>query len=139
MSYDAIVIGAGISGAATAYHLRKAGAKTLLVERGEPASGGTGKSAAIIRQSYSTPLLVRLARASISMFQNSRAELGKDAGFVLFPARSTGRPGRANHLVAGLDGNATADRDRIRNLAQIGICGIGGELLELKRGLTAGA
>jgi len=81
MSYDAIVIGAGISGAATAYHLKKAGAKTLLIERGEPASGGTGKSAAIIRQSYSTPLLVRLARASITMFENSRAELGKDAGF----------------------------------------------------------
>ena len=82
MSYDAIVIGAGISGAATAYHLRKAGAKTLLIERGEPASGGTGKSAAIIRQSYSTPLLVRLARASITMFENAKAELGSDAGFV---------------------------------------------------------
>ena len=72
MSYDAIVVGAGISGAATAYHLRKAGAKTLLIERGEPASGGTGKSAAIIRQSYSTPLLVRLARASITMFENAQ-------------------------------------------------------------------
>jgi len=82
MSYDAIVIGAGISGAATAYHLRKAGAKTLLVERGEPASGGTGKSAAIIRQSYSTPLLVRLARASITMLKNAKSELGRDAGFV---------------------------------------------------------
>jgi glycine/D-amino acid oxidase-like deaminating enzyme len=82
MSYDAIVIGAGISGAATAYHLQKAGAKTLLLERGEPASGGTGKSAAIMRQSYSTPLLVRLARASITMFENSTAELGKDAGFA---------------------------------------------------------
>jgi sarcosine oxidase subunit beta len=82
MSYDAIVIGAGISGAATAYHLRKAGAKTLLLERGEPASGGTGKSAAIMRQSYSTPLLVRLARTSITMFENSGAELGKDAGFA---------------------------------------------------------
>ncbi len=82
MSYDAIVVGAGISGAATAYHLRKAGAKTLLLERGEPASGGTGKSAAIIRQSYSTPLLVRLARASITMFENAKTELGKDAGFV---------------------------------------------------------
>lgn len=82
MSYDAIVVGAGISGAATAYHLRKAGAKTLLLERGEPASGGTGKSAAIIRQSYSTPLLVRLARTSITMFENAKAELGKDAGFV---------------------------------------------------------
>ncbi len=82
MSYDAIVVGAGISGAATAYHLRKAGAKTLLIERGEPASGGTGKSAAIIRQSYSTPLLVRLARASITMFENAKAELGREAGFV---------------------------------------------------------
>ena len=82
MSYDAIVVGAGISGAATAYHLRKAGAKTLLIERGEPASGGTGKSAAIIRQSYSTPLLVRLARASITMFENAKTELGQDAGFV---------------------------------------------------------
>jgi glycine/D-amino acid oxidase-like deaminating enzyme len=82
MSYDAIVVGAGISGAATAYHLQKAGAKTLLIERSEPASGGTGKSAAIIRQSYSTPLLVRLARASITMFENARAELGRDAGFV---------------------------------------------------------
>ena len=84
MSYDAIVVGAGISGAATAYHLRKAGAKTLLLERGEPASGGTGKSAAIIRQSYSTPLLVRLARASITMFESAKAELGRDAGFVQY-------------------------------------------------------
>src|SRR5262245_61700755 len=82
MSYDAIVVGAGISGASTAYHLAKAGAKTLLIERGEPASGGTGKSAAIIRQSYSTPLLVRLARTSITMLQNAKRELGKDAGFV---------------------------------------------------------
>jgi sarcosine oxidase subunit beta len=82
MSYDAIVAGAGISGAATAYYLRKSGARTLLLERGQPASGGTGKSAAIIRQSYSTPLLVRLARASITIFENAKAELGRDAGFV---------------------------------------------------------
>ncbi len=82
MSYDAIVVGAGISGASTAYHLQKRGAKTLLIERGEAASGGTGKSAAIIRQSYSTPLLVRLAHASIDMLKNAKTELGKDSGFV---------------------------------------------------------
>src|SRR5262249_32879916 len=80
--YDAMAIGAGTSGASTAYHLRKTGAKTLLIERGEPASGGTGKSAAIIRQSYSTPLLVRLARASITMFENAKSVLGRAAGFV---------------------------------------------------------
>ena len=96
MSYDAIVVGAGISGAATAYHLAKAGAKTLLIERGEPASGGTGKSAAIIRQSYSTPLLVRLARASITMFENAtgraRQERGLYAGRLLL--RRLGRHAR---------------------------------------------
>ena len=83
MAIDCIVIGAGISGASTAYHLKRAGAShVLLLERGEAASGGTGKSAAIIRQSYSTPLLVRLARESIGMLARAKDELGRDAGFV---------------------------------------------------------
>jgi len=83
MAYDFIVVGAGISGAATAYHLQRAGAgRVLLLERGDPASGGTGKSAAIIRQSYSTALLVRLARSSIAMLQRAKDELGKGAGFI---------------------------------------------------------
>ena len=49
--YDYVVVGAGISGSALAYYLKKGGAaRVLLLERGEPASGGTGKSAAIVRQ-----------------------------------------------------------------------------------------
>ena len=82
MSYDAIVVGAGISGAATAYYLAQKGARVLLLERAEAASGGTGKSAAIIRQSYSTPLLVRLARDSIRLLDGMKDELGRDGGFV---------------------------------------------------------
>jgi len=83
MAYDFVVVGAGISGAATAYQLRRGGAaKVLLLERGEAASGGTGKSAAIIRQSYSTPLLVRIARESIAMLGRMKDELGEDGGFV---------------------------------------------------------
>ena len=83
MNYDFVVVGAGISGAATAYHLKRAGGgRVLLLDRGEPASGGTGKSAAIIRQSYSTPLLVRLAGAAITMLARAKDELGKDSGFV---------------------------------------------------------
>jgi len=83
MVYDFVVIGAGISGVATAYHLKQGGAgKVLLLERSEAASGGTGKSAAIIRQSYSTPLLVRIARESIAMLGRMKDELGKDGGFV---------------------------------------------------------
>jgi D-amino-acid dehydrogenase len=36
MSYDAIVVGGGIVGSAIAYHLVTAGAKTLLLDRGDP-------------------------------------------------------------------------------------------------------
>jgi glycine/D-amino acid oxidase-like deaminating enzyme len=82
MAHDFIIVGAGISGAATAYYLARKGARVLLLERAEAASGGTGKSAAIIRQSYSTPLLVRLARDSIRLLEGMKDELGRDGGFV---------------------------------------------------------
>ncbi|MSP68170.1 MAG: FAD-binding oxidoreductase [Alphaproteobacteria bacterium] len=81
-SYDAIVVGAGINGASTAYHLRLLGAgRVLLLERGGVAAGGTGKSAAVVRQNYSTPLMTRLARKSIEKFRAMRQELGQDGGF----------------------------------------------------------
>lgn len=83
MSWDFVIVGAGVSGAALAYHLKNDGAgRVLLLERNEPASGGTGKSAAIVRQSYSTPLLVRLARESIAMFRAMEDDLGQHGGFV---------------------------------------------------------
>ena len=83
MAYDFVVVGAGIAGAATAYHLKRGGAgRVLLVERGATASGGTGKSAAIMRQSYSTTLLVRLAMRSIVMLRDAERELGQRAGLA---------------------------------------------------------
>jgi glycine/D-amino acid oxidase-like deaminating enzyme len=70
MKYDVIVVGAGITGAATAYFLKKRGAKdVLLLERDQPAAGGTGKSAAIIRQHYSVPIGSNLTRESIGLLK----------------------------------------------------------------------
>ena len=81
--YDVIVVGAGIIGASTAYHLQQAGAgEVLLLERQAPASGGTGKSAAAVRQNYSTELMIRLARDSIAQFRAMKDELGADGGYV---------------------------------------------------------
>lgn len=81
--FDGVVIGAGISGAATAYYLERLGMdRVLLLERDAPASGGTGKSAAIVRQHYSTRLMARLARASIEIFAGLREELGSDTGYT---------------------------------------------------------
>ena len=40
-TYDAIVVGAGITGASTAYHLKRGGMdKVALFERRRPAAGG---------------------------------------------------------------------------------------------------
>ena len=53
--YDAIIIGAGISGAAIAYELAKKGYKTLNLDRLAAAgNGSTGNTCAIIRTHYST-------------------------------------------------------------------------------------
>lgn len=100
-TWDTIVVGAGITGASTAYHLRKRGQRVLLLDRGEPASGGTGQSAAIIRQHYSTPLLVRLARESIELFATMPEELGHDgrfgaAGYCFLVGTTMIEPARKN-------------------------------------------
>jgi len=53
--YDAIIIGAGISGAAIAYELGKKGYETLVVDRLSAAGyGSTANTCAIIRTHYST-------------------------------------------------------------------------------------
>ena len=83
MNYDIVVIGAGITGASTAYFLKKLGAqKVLLVDRAGPAAGGTGLSAAIIRQHYSNALAAELTRESIGIFQTIEEETGLSTGFV---------------------------------------------------------
>jgi sarcosine oxidase subunit beta len=69
-SFDVIVVGAGIFGASTAYHLRKAGAKVLLVEQGVgPGRGTTEASAAIVRQHYSNQVLSELTGESIRILK----------------------------------------------------------------------
>ncbi|MBM3522774.1 MAG: FAD-binding oxidoreductase [Alphaproteobacteria bacterium] len=80
--YDAIVVGAGITGASIAYHLKARGAqKVLIIERNTVASGGTGASAAAVRQNYSSRLMTRLARRAIEKFRVMADELGMDGGF----------------------------------------------------------
>ena len=111
-TYDVIVIGAGISGASTAYYLKTLGVdRVLLIERDRPAAGGTGRSAAMVRQHYSTALMARLAKASIDMFLTMPEELGASGGFeqtgyyFLSPAESFDafRQNVALQRTAGID------------------------------------
>jgi glycine/D-amino acid oxidase-like deaminating enzyme len=79
---DVVVIGCGIAGASLSWFLAKRGLRVLCLERERPASGGTGLSAAIMRQHYSTPLMARLAHAAIGILGDAHEELGRDAGFT---------------------------------------------------------
>ncbi len=64
-SADVVVIGGGIHGASLLYNLAALGGyRLLLIERGSPASGATGKSTGIVRHHYSNDLCVRLTLES---------------------------------------------------------------------------
>jgi glycine/D-amino acid oxidase-like deaminating enzyme len=78
---DVGVIGAGIHGAATAFHLASAGASVVVFDRTSAAGGPTGRSSAICRAYYTNAFLAECARDSIAMFRDFEALTGRDAGF----------------------------------------------------------
>ena len=85
-TFDAIVIGGGVIGASVLFQLTQLGCRRpLLLERGEVAGGMTAHSSGIVRTHYSVPINVRVARASLAMFQDFAALLDDpeaDAGLV---------------------------------------------------------
>lgn len=75
--YDAIIIGAGVIGAATAYELSKRGMRTLCIDRNQSAgSGSTANSCAIVRFTYSTHAGVALAYEGLHYWLNWGEYLG---------------------------------------------------------------
>ncbi len=80
--YEAIVVGGGVAGASILYSLAQKGMRnTLLVERGNFASGSTGKSAAMIRIFHQSPTLTQLAAESLPHFLKFEEEVGYECGF----------------------------------------------------------
>lgn len=78
---DVIVIGAGIMGCSTAFHLAKRGLAVTVLERETVGAGGTGRSSAIIRQHYSHELTARMALHSLRVFQHFDDAVGGECGF----------------------------------------------------------
>lgn len=81
-TYDVAIVGAGIHGAAAAFHLAYQGATVAIVEKTTPAGGPTGASSAVCRAYYTNRFLAECARDSIAMFEDFETVVGTDAGHV---------------------------------------------------------
>jgi sarcosine oxidase, subunit beta len=76
---DVIVIGAGIMGISTAYHLaRRGGGKVVVLERDAVCSGSTALAGGGIRHQFSKRVGVELTKRSIVTFENFEEEYGVD-------------------------------------------------------------
>ena len=77
-TWDVIVIGGGMAGLATTYHLARLGARTLLLQAGD-LGGGTSAACsgrAQVNEGHLDPLNVRLVREGLARFESLEEELG---------------------------------------------------------------
>jgi len=79
---DAIVVGAGIVGAATAYRLARTGLAVCILEAAAaPATQATARSAAGVRVQFTEPVNVLLSLESIREYRHFRELFGVDSGY----------------------------------------------------------
>ena len=81
--YDVAIIGGGVHGLATAYHLaaRHGITDVAVLERGYLGSGGSGRNTAIIRSNYLTPEGARFYDRSLRLYATLAADLNFNVMF----------------------------------------------------------
>ncbi|HVM69169.1 MAG TPA: FAD-dependent oxidoreductase [Gaiellaceae bacterium] len=86
-----VVAGAGAIGASIAYHLalRRADG-VVLVDSGEIAGGATGRAMGGVRQQFTTEAEVRLAQASVRLFEELGAPLFEQVGYLFLATSAEG-------------------------------------------------
>lgn len=75
---DFAIIGAGIAGASIGWQLASAGSVLLLERESQPGYHTTGRSAALFMETYGTPNIQALTRASRAFYDAPPAEFGGD-------------------------------------------------------------
>ena len=63
-----VVVGGGVIGTSSAFHLAEAGIDVLLLEKSELASGSTSRAAGGVRAQFSDPLNIALGLRSLEAF-----------------------------------------------------------------------
>jgi glycine/D-amino acid oxidase-like deaminating enzyme len=74
---DAVVIGAGALGAATAFHLAKAGMSVVLIDRAELASQSSPRAAGLSGQLRADEIMTRIAARGVEKIVSFEVETGE--------------------------------------------------------------
>ena len=82
-SADVVIIGGGIVGSSIAWHLTKAGCRSVIVLERETqqGKGSTGKSMGGVRAQFSTPINIRMSLYSIPFFNSFEEVTGHPSGY----------------------------------------------------------
>lgn len=80
---DIVVIGGGVMGASTAYHLAKRGIKNIILLEKEQffGQGATGRCAGGVRYQFGTEVNLRLSIASLAMLEHFKDEIGQEINY----------------------------------------------------------
>jgi sarcosine oxidase subunit beta len=78
-----IIIGGGVMGASTAYHLAAKGVKDILLLEKEDffGTGATGRCAGGVRYQFSTEVNIKLSQASLPMLERFEEEIGQPVDY----------------------------------------------------------
>ncbi len=101
---DAIVVGAGVIGASTAYHLAAKGVgNVMLLDKAGPAAGATGNAVALVRFNYPDYPSAALAYHSYRTFIEWDDVIGGESGFRSCGLLALIDPDHADSLKATVD------------------------------------
>jgi sarcosine oxidase, subunit beta len=78
---DVIVVGGGVMGLCIALETARRGKRVMLFEKRYPGAGASGRSGAILRQHYSNPLTVAMARDGLRAYADFENWAGGPCGF----------------------------------------------------------
>ena len=79
-----VVIGGGIAGCSTAYHLADNGWDTILIERDVLTSGTTWHSAGMVTQLGTTPQITKIRKNSVKFYNDLKDITGLDTSSVSY-------------------------------------------------------
>src|SRR5215208_3292057 len=114
-SVPVLVVGAGVHGLSTAWHLAQQGERVLVVDKGGVASGASGIACGVVRNNYFQPAMSELMAACVEIWESDPETLhyhgsgyialgdGDQEADLTTVAERQGRIGYESDLILGED------------------------------------